>query len=934
MTTLLAILLPFLAIIPAWIAQRYSRTASTLVATTAAAASLGLLFSRGADVLAGRVFVDSWPWVAALNLNFSLRLDGLGLLFSILILGIGLLVLLYARFYLSEDDPIGPFHAMLLTFMGAMLGVVLSENLLLMVMFWELTSISSFFLIAYWSHLPEARKGARLALTITGGGGLALLAGVLMLGHVVGSYELSDVLASNDVILSHATYPALLILVLLGAFTKSAQFPFHFWLPNAMTAPTPVSAYLHSATMVKAGVFLLARMHPALSGSDMWFYLVTGAGLTTLLFGAYVALFKDDLKGLLAYSTISHLGLITALLGFSTKLATIAALFHIMNHAAFKAALFMTAGIVDHEAGTRDARLLGGLRHLMPITFTLGTLAAASMAGLPPFNGFLSKELFFEEGYRLMSDGRLAGTPGWIVPVLATVGGLVSIAYSIRFVSAVFLGEKRDDYPHQPHDPPIGMWLPVAILASICVLVGLAPEFFAAPLLAAASQAATSGALPEYQLSLWHGFTPALGMTGVALALGFALYANRERLLQVNAMAPAVSGMELTESFFDRVMAAAGWFTERVDGGSLQKYLSYIIGVSIITGFWAFLELGWQDGRLAPTEAPPLVLLPWGLLIAACVFTVYYQRKRLAAVVFMSVIGLLVSLIFVYFSAPDLGLTQLAVEVVTILLILLAMHVLPERCPPDSTGSRRLRDATLSILAGFGTAALAWGAMTRPLDSISSFYIDKALSEGGGTNIVNVILVDFRGFDTMGEISVLVIAAVGIVVMLRGNKPPRPIQVPVMDEERFPVMLTSVTRPLMPLVMLIAVYIFFRGHNLPGGGFIAGLVAAVTLLMQYLASGLSWSNARVRINYLKLGGFGVLIAIGTGASAVAMGKPFLTHVMGHPKIPLLGEFHIGTPALFDLGVFLAVVGALMVILGRLSEYQRSSYDDAETKGDA
>jgi len=724
-----------------------------------------------------------------------------------------------------------------------------------------------------------------------------------------------------------------IILVLLGAFTKSAQFPFHFWLPNAMTAPTPVSAYLHSATMVKAGVFLLARMHPALSGSDMWFYLVTGVGLVTLVFAAYVALFKDDLKGLLAYSTISHLGLITALLGFSTKLATVAALFHIMNHAAFKAALFMTAGIIDHEAGTRDTRRLGGLRHLMPVTFTLGTLAAAAMAGFPPLNGFLSKEIFFEEAHHLMSDGRLASSPSWIIPVLATTGGLISIAYSIRFVSAVFLGEKRDDYPHHPHDPPVGMWLPVAILASICVLVGLAPEFFAAPLLAAASQAATSGALPEYHLSLWHGFTPALGMTGVALALGFALFANRERLLQVNAKAPDVSGMNLTESFFDRIMVLSGWFTERVDGGSLQKYLSYMIAVSIIAGFWAFLQLGWQDGSLAPTEAPLLILLPWGLLIAACVFTVYYQRKRLAAVVFMSVIGLLVSLIFVYFSAPDLGLTQLAVEVVTILLILLAMHVLPERCPPDSTGNRRLRDATLSVLGGFGTAALAWGAMTRPLKSISSFYIDKALSEGGGTNIVNVILVDFRGFDTMGEISVLVIAAVGIVVMLRGNKPAQPTQVPVMDEERFPVMLTSVTRPLMPLVMLIAVYIFFRGHNLPGGGFIAGLVAAVTLLMQYLASGLSWSNARVKINYLKLGGFGVLIAIGTGASAVVMGKPFLTHVMGHPKVPLLGEFHIGTPALFDLGVFLAVVGALMVILGRLSEYQRSSYD-SETKGDS
>ncbi len=934
MTTLLAILLPFLAIIPAWIAGRYSRIASTLVAVTAAATSLGLLFSRAAEVLAGRVFVDSWPWVESLGLNLSFRLDGLGLLFSILILGIGLLVLLYAKFYLSEDDAIGPFHAMLLTFMGAMLGVVLSENLLLLVMFWELTSISSFFLIAYWSHLPEARKGARLALTITGGGGLALLAGVLMIGHVVGSYELTDVLASNEQLLSHALYPVLLVLVLLGAFTKSAQFPFHFWLPNAMTAPTPVSAYLHSATMVKAGVFLLARLHPALSGSDMWLYLVTGIGLMTLVFGAYVGLFKDDLKGLLAYSTISHLGLITALLGFSTKLATVAALFHIMNHAAFKAALFMSAGIIDHEAGTRDIKRLGGLRHLMPITFGLATLAAASMAGLPPFNGFLSKELFFEEAYHLLSDGRLTGDPAWIIPVLAVIGGLLSIAYSIRFVAAVFLGDERHDYPHHPHDPPVGMWLPVGVLALICVAIGLAPGLVAGPLLASASGAVILGGLPEYHLSLWHGLTPALGMTGVALLVGFLVFWKREHLLPLNEKFPALSGLNLTESFFDGVMTASSAFTERVDGGSLQRYLSYMVAVAVAAGLWAFMELGWQDGSLAPTEAPALLLLPWGMLIAACVFTVVYQRKRLAAVVYMSVIGLLVSLIFVYFSAPDLGLTQLAVEVVTILLILLAMHVLPEKCPPESTSFRRYRDAILAILAGFGTAALAWGAMTRPLKSISSFYIDKALPEGGGTNIVNVILVDFRGFDTMGEISVLVIAAVGIVVMLRGNRPAHPAQIPAMDEERFPVMLTSVTRPLMPLVMLIAVYIFFRGHNLPGGGFIAGLVAAVTLLMQYLASGLNWSNARVRINYLKLGGVGVIIAIGTGAGATFFGKPFLTHTMAHPRVPLLGEFHIGTPALFDLGVFLAVVGALMVILGRLSEYQRSNFEDSGTKGDS
>ena len=388
---LLIVLIPFAgALLASW-AGTFGRLTSAWVAGAVTLAALALLVLPGLAVMQGEVLLWQIDWVPAIGLDLTLRLDGLGLLFTLMILGIGLLVIIYARYYLSERDPMGRFFAYMLLFMGAMLGMVMSENLLVLLMFWELTSISSFLLISYWRNLGAARQGARMAFAVTGGGGLALLGGILLLGEITGSYDLTLILASADVIHAHPLYVPALVLILLGVFTKSAQFPFHFWLPHAMSAPTPVSAYLHSATMVKAGVFLLARLFPALSDTAAWTWLVAPTGLFTMLFGAYSALFRHDLKGLLAYSTISHLGLITLLFGIGTPLAAVAAVFHIMNHATFKASLFMAAGIIDHEAGTRDMRRLGGLWKYMPYTGLLAMVAAAAMAGVPLLNGFLSK---------------------------------------------------------------------------------------------------------------------------------------------------------------------------------------------------------------------------------------------------------------------------------------------------------------------------------------------------------------------------------------------------------------------------------------------------------------------------------------------------------------------------------------------------------------
>ena len=468
-------LLPFLgALVPGLMirAGRNACASFTAVPTVLAIVMLGLHLP---GVIDGTVYTFSLPWLPQIGLEAAFFLDGLGLMFALMILGVGLLITLYARYYLSAEDPMGQFYTYLLLFQGAMLGIVLSDNILLLLIFWELTSLSSFLLIGYWKHLPEGRQGARMALAVTGSGGLAMIAGMLILGNIVGSYNLTDILAAGDQIQASEWYIPALILILLGAFTKSAQFPFHFWLPHAMAAPTPVSAYLHSATMVKAGVFLMARMWPVLAGTDAWFYIVATTGLVTMVLGAVIALFKDDLKALLAFSTVSHLGLLTMLLGFGTEAAAIAAVFHIINHLTFKAALFMIAGIVDHETHTRDIKRLGGLARLMPIT-------CADRHGRRAVDGGDSAV----QRLPLQGDDARGGGAHDLVGqsadrrLLATIGALLSVAYSLRFIFHVFLGPVRDDYPSKPHDPGFGLWASPALLAVLVVAVGVAP-FLAEP---------------------------------------------------------------------------------------------------------------------------------------------------------------------------------------------------------------------------------------------------------------------------------------------------------------------------------------------------------------------------------------------------------------------------------------------------------------------
>lgn len=653
------------SMLTAWTAHLGRLYAAWTAGTVALLALLQLLLQMP-TVFAGETLIERYSWMPQSGLDLVFRLDGLGLLFALLILAIGLLVIFYARYYLSAQDCMGRFYSYLLLFMGAMLGIALSENIIQLLVFWELTSLASFLLISYWQHRADARQGARMALAITGAGGLAMLGGFILLGHISGSYELSVILHSGDVIRNHPLYLPMLVLVLLGAFTKSAQFPFHFWLPNAMSAPTPVSAYLHSATMVKAGVFLMARLFPALSGTPEWSWIVGSVGLITFLLGAFFALFQHDLKGLLAYSTISHLGLITVLFGIGTPLAAVAGVFHIINHAIFKASLFMAAGIIDHESGSRDMRCLNGLWKYMPHTALLAMVAAASMAGVPLLNGFLSKEMFFAEAVSASSYFEL----GWLLPWLITIGGIFAVAYSFRFIHDVFFNGEPIGLPKTPHEPPRWMKVPVEMLVALCLLVGVFPAFTVEPMLRIAASGLLQTAPPAFDLAIWHGFSMALLMSIAAMVGGGVLYALRKPMFRFHEKhCEQLSGMALYNHLINGLLAVARRFTLGIDNTSLQRMVVTFILSALALGVFAYWSSGSPlSGNRTQLPVDAISLIAAAGLMLAAIGTVVVHRQRFTALVLIGAVGLVVALIFVKFSAPDLALTQLSVEIVTIVL--------------------------------------------------------------------------------------------------------------------------------------------------------------------------------------------------------------------------------------------------------------------------
>jgi multicomponent K+:H+ antiporter subunit A len=895
------------------------------------------------SVIGGGVLRSEMEWIPSLGLDFTLRMDGFAWLFTMLVYGIGFLVVLYTRYYMLPADPVPRFYSFFLAFMGSMLGVVLSGNLILLVVFWELTSIFSFLLIGYRHHNAGARDGARMALAVTGMGGLCLLVSVLLIGRIIGSYDLDKVLASGDLIRSSDLYVPVLVFLLLGTLTKSAQFPFHFWLPNAMAAPTPVSAFLHSATMVKAGVFLMARLWPVLANTPEWFWIVGLAGMMSFVLGAYFAIFQQDIKGLLAYSTISHLGLITMLLSLGSPLGAVAAIFHMVNHATFKASLFMAAGIIDHETGTRDMRRLGGLFRFMPMTATLAMVASAAMAGVPLLNGFLSKEMFFAETIETHEISIL----DTIAPYAAVLGSAFAVAYSIRFIHGVFFGHVHADMPREPHEPPFLMRFPIQLLVLACLVVGIIPGRTIGPFLNTAVNSVLGPATPIYSLAVWHGFTLPLASSVIALAVGSALYLLLKSYLAHSKEGPPLFRLIEGQRIFERILLALSWrwarFLEGLLGTRrLQPQLRLLVGIALVAPFLLLYRSGFDTGRLTWAGADPTFAALWAVG-AACAVGAAWQAKfhRLAALILLGGAGLVTCITFVWLSAPDLALTQLLVETVTTVLILLGLRWLPKRfqeqdpgAPPVPVRLRRVRDLALAVGAGTGMALISYAVMTReaPL-GIASYFLERAYSEGGGRNVVNVILVDFRGFDTFGEITVLAIVALTVFALLRRFRPaPDSIAPPEQQREQtsfdemepdrevgdtvndYLLVPSVIMRWLFPVVIVFSAYLFIRGHDLPGGGFVAGIAMASGFILQYMALGTREVEDRLNVLPVNWMAVGLLLAVATGAGAWLFGYPFLTSHSQYVELPLIGKVPAASAILFDLGVFSLVMGATVLML--------------------
>lgn len=729
-------------------------------------------------------------WIPSLDIAFIAYIDGLSLLFSLLITGIGALVVLYSIFYLDKyREQLHNFYVYLLMFMTAMLGVVQSDHLISLYLFWELTSISSFLLIGYWYTRDRSRFGALKSMMITVFGGLMMLGGFVLLSIMGNTYSIRELIAQAPELANHDFFVWALVLILLGAFTKSAQFPFYIWLPDAMEAPTPVSAYLHSATMVKAGLYLVARFTPIFAASGTWVWLVTGVGLFTMFWASFWALKQTDLKGILAFSTVSQLGLIMSLLGASAagfhvenaaetyfKYAGFAAIFHLINHAVFKGSLFMVAGIIDHEAGTRDIRKLGGLMSLMPISFTIAMIGSFSMAGLPPFGGFLSKEMFLTAMLTMTEfDMFQFDTWGILLPVIAWIGSVFTFIYSFYFVFRTFAGKhKPEELPKPAHEAPIGMLLSPAFLAILVLVIFIIPnvvgDWLVKPAVAAVQPFMYD--LPQevdVHVSYWHGFNTELFMTLGIFAVGFLMFWTLAKWQKSYELYPDTLTLN---RLYDNMMflsdIGANRFSRLYMTGFIRSYLVYMFSflIIIVLGTFVLNEAFAIDlNNLAPVGLYEIVIM---IALLGSTLTILFSKSRLTAIIALGAVGYSVALFFVIFRAPDLALTQLVIETISVALFLLAFYHLPQISRKEERMHFRIGNAIIAFGVGVTMTLVALASHAgKALPSISEFYKETVYTEAAGGNIVNVILVDYRGFDTLFEIAVLGIAGIGIITLIK-----------------------------------------------------------------------------------------------------------------------------------------------------------------------
>ncbi len=787
----LSILLPFLAAICIPFLGKYARKLHTgWFVLIIPIVLFSYLFTFLPEISDHQSITASFAWIPSLDISFDVYVDGLGLLFAMLITGIGTLVILYSIFYIDKaKEKLSNFYVYLLLFMGAMLGVVLSDNLILLYTFWEFTSLSSFLLIGYWHERKGSRYGAQKSLLITFLGGLSMLGGFITLSVMGNTFSIRELISMAPDLVHHPLFYFSMILVLLGAFTKSAQFPFHIWLPDAMEAPTPVSAYLHSATMVKAGIYLVARLSPIFALSSEWVWIVGLVGIITLIWGSFNAVRQVDLKGILAYSTVSQLGLIMSLLGIgaaslhygSTEnnvyiAAVSAAVFHLINHATFKGSLFMVVGIIDHETGTRDIRKLGGLMTIMPITFTIAAIGAFSMAGLPPFNGFLSKEMFFGSLLDITkADFLNMQTWGNLFPIIGWMASVFTFVYCMILLFRTFGGKLQPEkLTKKPHEAPIGLLISPITLAALVIIFGLFPNILTSTIIEPATAAILpslyeSGNPPHLHIQMWHGVNGALLMTIGVVILGIILYKFYPKWSKIytyfsdkytlnNAYNTGLRSLDTGSRIITR-----GYMN-----GSIHDYLVYIFSfliISLLYTIWKTDSYALETTSMTPIGIYEIILI--FILVLASIM-ILFAKSRLTSIILMGAVGYTVSLLFVLFRAPDLALTQFVIETVSTSLFLLCFYHLPKYKPKEKRMRFKLTNLVISLGVGLTMTLIALAShSTKLFESISEFYKEVTYKEAGGENMVNVILVDFRGLDTMFEITVLAIAAMGIYTMIK-----------------------------------------------------------------------------------------------------------------------------------------------------------------------
>jgi multicomponent Na+:H+ antiporter subunit A len=712
------------------------------------------------EVSGNQVLTESYRWVPRLDVTLSMYLDGFSLVFCLLICGVGTLIVTYSGGYLAGDSNLGRFYTFMLIFMASMLGVVLAGNLISLFVFWELTSISSYFLIGYDHQRESARTAALQALLVTGLGGLALLAGLLLMGWVAGSLELSDLLSRGDSIRGHGLYLPILILVILGAFTKSAQVPFHFWLPSAMEGPAPVSAFLHSVTMVKAGVYLLLRLSPVLGSTDIWQLTLTLFGAATMVTGALMALVQTDFKLLLAYSTVNGLGALIFLTGLGTPLSFQAAMVFLVVHALYKGSLFLSAGVVDHETGCRDLSRLQGISSQMPLITTAAVLAAVSMAGLPPMLGFVGKELIYEA---ILEASRLR----WLFGVAAVLTNAVLFAAVGIMIIRPFWGTPNDRHK-KGHRISLNLWLGPLLPALLGLIFGVFPNLVSHSPISDAVSAVMARPVSMH-LSLWHGFTPMLALSGLTVICGIGIYLVHKGLRQLAQRGAGLAAKGPDAWYFwsvEKLKDLASWQTRVLQSGYLHHYvLAVVLTTLVLVSYTLFnkggfqISLGIGDIRLFEFTV--------AILMLSAAFVTVWVPSRLGAIVAMGVIGYGLALIFVDFGAPDLAMTQFLIETMTVILFVWVIYRLP-KISDEFARPRRTRNAMVAVASGTLMSLLVLVALSVQEGSrLSGFFAENSYILAHGRNIVNVIIVDFRGMDTLGEITVLSLAGVGVYTLLK-----------------------------------------------------------------------------------------------------------------------------------------------------------------------